>query len=71
MCPPVNGKRRISVEVLQIELFQINVKTNIHQDTSVKMLEIFLPGGLLESGPGEACDKDSGRHRNDLVEEQT
>ena len=21
MCPPVNGKRRISVEVLQIELF--------------------------------------------------
>ena len=35
------------------------------------MLEIFLPGGLLESGPGEACDKDSGRHRNDLVEEQT
>ena len=34
-------------------------------------MEILLPGGLLGSGPGEACDKDSGRHRNDLVEEQT
>ena len=35
------------------------------------LLEIFLPGGLFGSGPGEACDKDSGRHRNDLVGEQT